>query len=143
MNKIYKSIWNHVTRTFTAVSEITLVHNKISKSNCKRIKQICLILGNSLMALNVYAASWTLGQAVNLDQENDDGISNVAEKGGFSLGGSNPAKYYTENVIINWGGADNVYELKFNGAGSQTAIFDIDNSNNNLYDLFEQSTGFQ
>lgn len=83
MNKIYKSIWNHVTRTFTAVSEITLVHNKISKSNCKRIKQICLILGNSLMALNVYAASWTLGQAVNLDQENDDGISNVAEKGGF------------------------------------------------------------
>lgn len=95
------------------------------------------------MALNVYAASWTLGQAVNLDQENDDGISNVAEKGGGSLGGSNPAKYYTENVIINWGGADNVYELKFNGAGSQTAIFDIDNSNNNLYDLFEQSTGFQ
>lgn len=34
MNKIYKSIWNHVTRTFTAVSEITVTRKKraLSKS---------------------------------------------------------------------------------------------------------------
>lgn len=32
MNKIYKSIWNHVTRTFTAVSEIQQTNGKKAKS---------------------------------------------------------------------------------------------------------------
>lgn len=32
MNKIFKSIWNHVTRTFTAVSEIQQTNGKKAKS---------------------------------------------------------------------------------------------------------------
>lgn len=32
MNKIYKNVWNHVTRTFTAVSEIKAKKGKVGKS---------------------------------------------------------------------------------------------------------------
>ena len=38
MNKIFKSIWNHVTRTFTAVSEIQQTNGKKAK---KRFNEGC------------------------------------------------------------------------------------------------------
>lgn len=52
MNKIYKSIWNHVTRTFTAVSEIQQTNGKKAKA-VSTVAGICLsfVLGaNSSLA---------------------------------------------------------------------------------------------
>lgn len=52
MNKIYKSIWNHVTRTFTAVSEIQQTNGKKAKA-VSMVAGICLsfVLGaNSSLA---------------------------------------------------------------------------------------------
>lgn len=46
MNKIYKSIWNHVTRTFTAVSEIQQTRGKKAKNNT-----IALAVGGALLSV--------------------------------------------------------------------------------------------
>lgn len=42
MNKIYKSIWNHVTRTFTAVSEIQQTNGK--KAKCSLVTSAALAI---------------------------------------------------------------------------------------------------
>ena len=91
-----------------------------------------LIFGSSCVN-----AAWNVGETVNLDQEGDGGISNLI-RGEFGFGESNSAKYYDEFQSILAG----VHYLSFNGANAATASIDL-NSNSLIYDLFEQSVGFQ
>lgn len=48
MNKIYKSIWNHVTRTFTAVSEVKHMHGKRSCSAAVVLLSPVVMLSSAL-----------------------------------------------------------------------------------------------
>lgn len=55
MNKIYKSIWNHVTRTFTAVSEIQQTNGKKAKSS---LKEVAIATSLVLASGSVYGYGW-------------------------------------------------------------------------------------
>lgn len=78
MNKIYKSIWNHVTRTFTAVSEIQQTNGKKAKA-VSTVAGICLsfVLGaNSSLAYDdgedVYISNTvTIGTNTPFREERD------------------------------------------------------------------------
>lgn len=78
MNKIYKSIWNHVTRTFTAVSEIQQTNGKKAKA-VSTVAGICLsfVLGaNSSLAYDdgedVYVSNTvTIGTNTPFREEKD------------------------------------------------------------------------
>lgn len=78
MNKIYKSIWNHVTRTFTAVSEIQQTNGKKAKA-VSTVAGICLsfVLGaNSSLAYDdgedVYISNTvTIGTNTPFREEKD------------------------------------------------------------------------
>ena len=55
MNKIYKNIWNHVTRTFTAVSEIKTKKGKVGKSVlAATVASVILVSGGSPVHAGVY-----------------------------------------------------------------------------------------
>lgn len=136
MNKIYKSIWNYVTKSWTAVSE----DKRSPKKRTGTTQKIAFCASMSSMLIfgsSCVNAAWNVGETVNLDQEGDGGISNLI-RGEFGFGESNSAKYYDEFQSILAG----VHYLSFNGANAATASIDL-NSNSLIYDLFEQSVGFQ
>lgn len=63
MNKIFKSIWNHVTRTFTAVSEIQQTNGKKAKSAV-----VTALSASILLPLTAQTASaYSVGENVDID----------------------------------------------------------------------------
>ena len=61
MNKVYKSIWNAVTRSWTAVSEIKKSRGK--KNNCVKLSIFLLsLLSLSINCTVVNASSWSNGE---------------------------------------------------------------------------------
>ena len=65
MNKIYKSIWNHVTRTFTAVSEVKLAQGKKAKN-----KALGLVVIPTLAVFSSSAWSYDSSDPVRGNNEN-------------------------------------------------------------------------
>ncbi|MDU4203192.1 MAG: ESPR-type extended signal peptide-containing protein [Negativicoccus succinicivorans] len=88
MNKIYKLIWNRVTNSWVAASEVAKSHGKSSQTR-GRITLVAAVLGvlmaTALPAFGVYAAGLTTEQKVIYDavlaQLEKDGIHYVSVKG--------------------------------------------------------------
>lgn len=107
MNKIYKSIWNVVTQSFTAVSEN-------QKSRGKRSKSMKLGGGIALVALlasNIAQAAWYVGGNIDVDtiifgaqgQGRDDGRGTTI----WSWGGATTLIFDTGSTdIATMGGAN-------------------------------------
>ena len=107
MNKIYKSIWNVVTQSFTAVSES-------QKSRGKRSKSMKLGGGIALVALlasNIAQAAWYVGGNIDVDtiifgaqgQGRDDGRGTTI----WSWGGATTLIFDTGSTdIATMGGAN-------------------------------------
>lgn len=64
MNKIYKSIWNHVTRTFTAVSEIQQTNGKKARSTLKK-----MAIATSLVLATSSVSAYDSGRPVEGNQD--------------------------------------------------------------------------
>ena len=142
MNKIYKSIWNHVTRTFTAVSEITVTRKKraLSKS---------IVLAGMIASMGVQTAF-----AFDGDEEGDwvagthDGTTiylynNDNRPGTYDflhpwvIGGENAARDYTDLTASRPGLIFNKYRLHVTEEGATLNLDDwegslIDQSNHGL-----------
>ena len=131
MNKVYKSIWNAVTRSWTAVSEITKSRTKSSKSAL--IKNTILFLLSGTLIGPANAVWWSVGNPINLDQSKDDGVPNV----NFAFGTGEAAKNYDDNIYVS-DGAD--YSFRFNDDGVANS-FQL-NLEDATISLFDQSQGY-
>ena len=88
MNKIYKLVWNRVTNSWVAASEVAKSHGKSSQTR-GRVTLVAAVLGvlmaTALPAFGVYAAGLTTEQKVIYDavlaQLEKDGIHYVSVKG--------------------------------------------------------------
>ncbi|MBS5917858.1 MAG: YadA-like family protein [Negativicoccus succinicivorans] len=96
MNKIYKLVWNRVTNSWVAASEVAKSHGKSSRAR-GRVTLVAAVLGvlmaTALPAFGVYAASLTAEQKVIYDavlaQLENNGIHYVSVKGTSTDSGSN------------------------------------------------------
>ena len=131
MNKVYKSIWNAVTRSWTAVSEITKSRKKSSKSAL--IKNTILFLLSGTLIGPANAVWWSVGNPINLDQSKDGGVPNV----NFAFGTGEAAKNYDDNIYVS-DGAD--YSFRFNDDGVANS-FQL-NLEDATISLFDQSKGY-
>lgn len=95
MNKIYKSIWNHVTRTFTAVSEA-------HKNNGKRSK-------NSLFLNSCLAALLTIVPAMSFAYDVDRPVTGNNE--GFYIGSNDPFQIDKDSTNIPSGTEFQIHQL--------------------------------
>ena len=77
MNKIFKSIWNNVTRTFTAVSEVQQTNGKKAKS--------AVVSSVSASAIMLSCVSPTYGYDSNLFRSDSIDFSNNS----FYIGNNN------------------------------------------------------
>ena len=84
MNKIYKSIWNHVTRTFTAVSEIQQTNGKKAKTS---LKEVAIAMSLVLASGSVYGYGGVKGDPVEGNQI-------------FSIGINTPFQVDSDNTNI-------------------------------------------
>lgn len=84
MNKIYKSIWNHVTRTFTAVSEIQQTNGKKAKTS---LKEVAIAMSLVLASGSVYGYGGVEGDPVEGNQI-------------FSIGINTPFQVDSDNTNI-------------------------------------------
>ena len=100
MNKIYKSIWNYVTKSWTAVSEIKTVRSK--KSSKKKLALLVagmLPLTGALAAYDGYDGKYddnwynSLGNTGDIYLYNKSGDQNDYT-GTLVIGGSEAARYY-------------------------------------------------
>ena len=113
MNRIYKSIWNQVTHSFTAVSEAQ--HTKGKKS-----RTVCLygILFSTLLPFSLFS------NAATIDSSHTDAI----------VFGLNQSVTYSDSLSVN--GSDK--NLKINFDFNQVRRFDTEKG----LSLVEQSQGF-
>ncbi|ETI88497.1 MAG: Hep/Hag repeat protein, partial [Negativicoccus succinicivorans DORA_17_25] len=96
MNKIYKLVWNRVTNSWVAASEVAKSHGKSSRAR-GRVTLVAAVLGvlmaTALPAFGVYAAGLTDEQKVIYDavlaQLENNGIHYVSVKGTSTDSGSN------------------------------------------------------
>lgn len=96
MNKIYKLIWNRVTNSWVAASEVAKSHGKSSQTR-GRVTLVAAVLGvlmaTALPAFGVYAAGLTAEQKVIYDavlaQLEKEGVHYVSVKGTSKDSGSN------------------------------------------------------
>ena len=96
MNKIYKLVWNRVTNSWVAASEVAKSHGKSSQAR-GRVTFVAAVLGvlmaTALPTFGVYAADLTAEQQVIynavLAQLEKDGIHYVSVKGESKDSGSN------------------------------------------------------
>ena len=67
MNKIYKNVWNHVTRTFTAVSEIKAKKGKVGKSVlATTVASVILGCGSPSVCADDYESDWNTNDTIAL-----------------------------------------------------------------------------
>lgn len=132
MNRIYKSIWNAVTRSWTAVSEITRTRRAKTGATVGVFMSTLLLLG---MSGSVLAYSWTAGSDVKLDQNN--GLDEGTVNHNFAFGTGEAAKAY-DSVKVSGIFVD--YKLIFSDNGWKASV-DLDNDNL-VTDLFNQSIGY-
>lgn len=132
MNRIYKSIWNAVTRSWTAVSEITRTRRAKTGATVGVFMSTLLLLG---MSGSVLAYSWTAGSDVKLDQNN--GLDEGTVNHNFAFGTGEAAKAY-DSVEVSGIFCD--YKLIFSDNGWEASV-DLDNDNL-VTDLFNQSIGY-
>lgn len=94
MNKIFKSIWNHVTRTFTAVSEVQQTNGKKAKS--------AVVSSVSASAIMLSCVSPTYGYDSSLLRSDSIDFSNNS----FYIGNNNQPsiKHETSTPLNNYGG---------------------------------------
>jgi len=94
MNKIFKSIWNNVTRTFTAVSEVQQTNGKKAKS--------AVVSSVSASAIMLSCVSPTYGYDSNLFRSDSIDFSNNS----FYIGNNNQPsiKHETSTPLNNYGG---------------------------------------
>ena len=136
MNKVYKSIWNAVTRSWTAVSEITKSRKKQTKS------KVLLTMGIAVLSMGIFSpvqatVSWWLSQPVNLDSDHDNGIPNSD----FAFGLGEAAKNYNDDVLI-YGVPTSSNHLHFVFNDDQTeGTFSL-NIDEAVVSLFDQSQGY-
>ena len=90
MNKIFKSIWNYRTQSYTAVSECQKKRGKTAKSITTLVGAIALSM---LCSRPVFAVQWAASATVNLWKDRDGGTPNV-KLGYFGFGNSVAAKEY-------------------------------------------------
>ena len=142
MNKIYKSIWNHVTRTFTAVSEITVTRKKraLSKS---------IVLAGMIASVGVQTAfafdgdeegDWMAGSSGGTtiylyNNDNRPGTYDFLHP--WVIGGENAARDYTDLTASRPGLIFNKYRLHVTEEGATLNLDDwkgslIDQSNHGL-----------
>lgn len=85
MNKIYKSIWNHVTRTFTAVSEIQQTNGKKAKNALTKA-----VIAGSLMMMAGASDAYDAGDPVTIPNDGRFSIGVDApmrtDSNGFGVG---------------------------------------------------------
>lgn len=129
MNRIYKSIWNYATRTFTAVSEIQQSKGKKTKSRqvAAALGAVTVLLGSlsgSTLAETIHWGSGGIGEEIDLSV----GIGT----GSFVIGSSSPAYNYGEDDVDI---ADGTYSIIVDQP--QSAL-DLSSENVNLFD---QSAG--
>lgn len=110
MNKIYKSIWNHVTRTFTAVSEIQQTNGKKAKSAAAVVLVSTMAMG-SIGAAEIEWGPDTGGNYIDLTESTSQGAV-----GDFVIGSSKPAYDYQNNTVNI--GRNNQYYLQYNDNGT-------------------------
>ena len=110
MNKIYKSIWNHVTRTFTAVSEIQQTNGKKAKSAAAVVLASTMVMG-SIGAAEIEWGPDTGGNYIDLTVSTSQGAV-----GDFVIGSSKPAYDYQNNTVNI--GRNNQYYLQYNDNGT-------------------------
>lgn len=110
MNKIYKSIWNHVTRTFTAVSEIQQTNGKKAKSAAAVVLASTMVMG-SIEAAEIEWGPDTGGNYIDLTVSTSQGAV-----GDFVIGSSKPAYDYQNNTVNI--GRNNQYYLQYNDNGT-------------------------
>lgn len=142
MNKIYKSIWNHVTRTFTAVSEITVTRKKraLSKS---------IVLAGMIASMGVQTTfafdgdeegDWmagSLGGTTIYLYNNDNQPGTYDFLHPWVIGGENAARDYTDLTASRPGLIFNKYRLHVTEEGATLNLDDwkgslIDQSNHGL-----------
>ena len=142
MNKIYKSIWNHVTRTFTAVSEITVTRKKraLSKS---------IVLAGMIASMGVQTTfafdgdeegHWVAGSSGGTtiylyNNDNQPGTYDFLHP--WVIGGENAARDYTDLTASLPGLIFNKYRLHVTEEGATLNLDDwkgslIDQSNHGL-----------
>lgn len=142
MNKIYKSIWNHVTRTFTAVSEITVTRKKraLSKS---------IVLAGMIASMGVQTTfafdgdeegDWMAGSSGGTtiylyNNDNRPGTYDFLHP--WVIGGENAARDYTDLTASRPGLIFNKYRLHVTEEGATLNLDDwkgslIDQSNHGL-----------
>ena len=131
MNKIYKSIWNHVTRTFTAVSEIQQTNGKKAKAVAVvSLVAPMVLMSTSALAYNgKYEDTWDdTGSEIYL-YNNDQQTSGLEYLHTLVIGGPDAARDYGD---LN--GLAGHYTLHISDEGSTLNLDDWSGS------LFSQST---
>lgn len=128
MNRIYKSIWNVVTQSWTAVSEIKHTGKRSSVKMAGVFISTLLLLG---VTGTVRAETWDFGYDVNLDIKKDSGNLN----NNFAFGSGRGAKIYDDDLTILSGS----YTLFFNSDTQRNSVLDVDNA---AIRLIDQSRGY-
>lgn len=137
MNKIFKSIWNHVTRTFTAVSEIQQTKGKKARSTAVALVAPAVLMSSPAWAYNgEYSDTWNWGAIDGTEiflWNNSNETSGLEYLHTLVIGGSDAARDYgtLKSTAPVWG---TTYTLHITDEGSS---LNLDNWNGSL---FSQST---
>ena len=137
MNKIFKSIWNHVTRTFTAASEIQQTKGKKARSTAVALVAPAVLMSSPAWAYNgEYSDTWNWGAIDGTEiflWNNSNETSGLEYLHTLVIGGSDAARDYgtLKSTAPVWG---TTYTLHITDEGSS---LNLDNWNGSL---FSQST---
>ena len=138
MNRVFKSIWNTVTQSWTAVSEI----QKTGKRSALKTTGVFLSTLLSLGVMNsVYAIGWNsdFGSTINLDRGKEDGGDDGIPNRNFAFGTNEAAKDYNETVFVYGANPDDFHFVFNNDDVANTFKLNIEDAK---IDLFKQSEGY-